>query len=93
MGADVAIKFGLDFSSHVGSAFTFFESFAEIMDLEIVAIFSHLIKIVFDDIRTIFSPENFLLAILDGHFEHSECLESTDRVISKVLTLIFIIVV
>ncbi len=93
VGADVAMKFGLDFSSHVGSTFTFFESFAEIMDVKIVAVLSHLIKTVFNDIRAIFRPKDFLLAVLDGYFEHSECLESTDGVVSKVLTLIFIIIV
>ena len=91
MGARLAIKFCFDFSSHVRSSLIFSESFAFVMNVEFVAISIHLIKAVLNNIGTVLRMIHFFIG-LDGYFEHSVCLESTDGVDGHVFTLILIIV-
>ncbi len=80
-GASFAIKSGFDFPSHKNIFFMSFQSSVKILKIEIVSIFIHLIKMILDDILAKIGGIHFFEG-LNGLFEHSECLESADWVIS-----------
>ncbi len=85
----IASESGFDFSSHILSILLSPKTISKVLRLKIVSVRSHLFKAIADNINASFGSICLLSAVIDFLFVHSECLESTYRIIGKIFSLLF----
>lgn len=83
-GAPIASESSFDFSAHGLSVLVSAKEISGIFRLKMIAVRCHFFKTILDNTNTTIRGKGSLSSILNGLFEHSERLKSTDWIVGKI---------